>query len=120
MSKNNERKPKTNSEVLGRFLSGIQNLARESLDELAELEVNKPIAALKDKDTHTYDALFWEPKEGQRGKFEQTSKSANNNSTLWQDLKAWLEKNNGKAQLGEHFIWQFSTDQNVVGRKKTK
>jgi len=74
----------------------------------------------KNTDARRFDGLFWEKRQGSKGEFEQTSEKANSNSTLWQELRAWLEKNKGKARLGGHFFWQFSNDPSVVGRKKVK
>ena len=90
----------------------ISDACEEYLEKLAPKE--------EKKDAHKYDSLFWETKQGNKGEYEQTSEKANGNSELWQDLKSWLEKNQGKARLGEFFFWQFSNEPTTVGRKKTK
>ncbi len=72
------------------------------------------------KDAHIYDPLPWEKKEGARGTYDQTSRQASKNSPLWQELLAWLQKNKGKARLGDYFYWIFENDPSIVGRKELK
>jgi hypothetical protein len=72
------------------------------------------------KDPHKYDPLPWEKKKGARGIYDQTSQKLSQNSSLWQELAAWLQKNKGKARLGDYFYWTFENDPTIVGRKELK
>jgi hypothetical protein len=79
-----------------------------------QLEKTAPVEA-KGED---YSKLFWEEKEGTKGKFQQTSEKANNNSDLWKKLQAKLKGNKGFWQNSGFKYWFDRQNETVIDRRK--
>jgi len=62
--------------------------------------------------------LFWEQKMGVKGPFEQTSEKANNNSALWQQLRAKLKEHDGFWQNNGFRYWFDMKNEQVVDRRR--
>lgn len=65
-----------------------------------------------------FSKLFWEQKQGEKGPFEQTSEKTNNNSALWQTLKAKLKGKQGFCQHAGFKYWFDMQQETVVDRRK--
>lgn len=65
-----------------------------------------------------FDTLFWEEKKGEKGAFQQTSEKANQNSILWQQLKAKLKEHQGFWQNSGFRYWFDLKNENIIDRRK--
>jgi hypothetical protein len=120
-TKSAEQFPPTSDVELALKLRDAHQMAVDALNEWLEHHEPKNLKVENQpKDLHKYDSLPWEKKEGTRGIYNQTSQKASQNSPLWQELAAWLQKNKGKARLGDYFYWTFENDPSIVGRKQLK
>jgi len=72
-----------------------------------------------DDGTIDFSKLFWEHKQGEKGPFEQTSDKANQNSFLWQKLKAELKEHSGFWEHAGFRYWFDMKNENVIDRRKT-
>jgi hypothetical protein len=65
-----------------------------------------------------FSKLFWEEKQGTKGLFQQTSEEANQNSLLWQELKAKLKEHDGFWQSNGYRFWFDMENECVIDRRK--
>jgi hypothetical protein len=65
-----------------------------------------------------FSKLLWEEKKGEKGPFQQTSEKANNNSALWQQLKAKMKEHNGFWQNFGFKYWFDMQHEDVIDRRK--
>ena len=63
------------------------------------------------------ESIVWIPAEGARGSYERSEDVQNPN---FQALLKTLEAHNGKLTQNGFFLWKFSGDSSVIGRKKRK
>jgi len=67
-----------------------------------------------------FDKLFWEKRQGNKGEYEQTSKSSNNNSNIFQRLQQELKDHKGFWQHNGYKYWFHQQDQDVIDRRRSK
>jgi len=98
-----------------------------ALDVLIEFlnAVEAGVAAAKQRikqtgpdDALDMNGLFWEQKQGVKGPFEQTSEKANQNSLLWQKLRAKLKMHNGFWQNSGYRLWFDMKNDSVIDRRR--
>jgi len=65
-----------------------------------------------------FDKLFWETKEGGKGPYQQTSKSATGNSDLFRALQTQLKKNKGYWKHRGFDYWLHQGDKDVIDRRR--
>jgi len=65
-----------------------------------------------------FDELVWETREGAKGKYEQTSKSVNNNALLFETLQHKLIEYGGFWQNNSYRYWTHNQDADVIDRRK--
>lgn len=69
-------------------------------------------------DPKKFDALFWENLNGAKGPFQRTSKTATNNSVLFQELQKLLKEHKGFMHFGNYRYWFDQGNQEVIDRRK--
>jgi hypothetical protein len=97
-------------EVLTEFLNAVEagvSAAKQRMKEKMKLEENLD-----------FSKLFWEEKQGEKGPFSQTSEKANQNSILWQQLKAKLKEHQGFWQNSGFKFWFDLKNETVIDRRK--
>lgn len=65
-----------------------------------------------------FSKLSWEKRTGSKGEFEQTSEKTNNNSELWQKLKAKTKEHSGFWQNQGFKYWFSLNQETVIDRRK--
>ena len=65
-----------------------------------------------------FNALFWETKEGTKGKYQQTSKKATNNHPVFQTLQTIVKEKGGFCILGGYKYWSHQGDVDIIDRRK--
>jgi len=71
-----------------------------------------------DQVTPDFEKLIWEDKEGAKGKYQQTSKRANDNSTIFQDLQRKLTESKGFWKSAGYNYWLHQNDPEVIDRRR--
>jgi len=92
----------------------------EALDELLN-EIGKPImeATKAEKPTiEEFSSLRYVDKTSEKGVYQTTNKTDNQNSLAFQKLQKYLKEHNGFAVLHGFKIWQFSNNQDILARRK--
>lgn len=104
-----------NEEKVLEILADMAN----ALEALA-VNVKRQVAEITKVSEEVFDfsKLFWEPKKGEKGLFEQTSEKANGNSDLWKKLKAKVKEHNGFWQYQGFRYWFDMKNETVVDRRK--
>jgi hypothetical protein len=97
-------------EVLIEFLNAVEAGVAAAKQRVKEVE--------KLDDALDLSRLFWEQKQGVKGPFEQTSEKANQNSLLWQKLKAKLKEHNGFWQNNGYRFWFDMKNESVIDRRR--
>ena len=69
-------------------------------------------------DRNDFDKLFWENCQGAKGRFQRTSKKANNNSQVFQVLQAIVKEHNGFCHIGDYILWFDRNNPDVIDRRK--
>jgi len=101
------------------FLVKLRDAAQMVADAANEqLEKQKPAEAKRD--VKDFDGLFWENKNGAKGPFQRTSKRANNNHPVFEDLQKIIKDHNGFVKLGNYSYWFDNRDPNVIDRRSTE
>ena len=80
-----------------------------------ELEKHAPPEAKYD--AKDFDRLKWETKKGSKADYQQTTKEANNNSELFQNLQQILKEHKGFCQLGNFKLWFDRNNESIVDRR---
>jgi len=111
--------------IWGKYLSSVANSRRQELEALDELlsELGKPIleATKAEKPTsEEIDSQKWTDKTSDKGAYQTTSKTENQNSLAFQKLQKYLKEHNGFAILHGYKTWQFSNNQDILARRKQK
>ena len=70
-----------------------------------------------DEEKLDFSKLLWEEKQGEKGLFQQTSEKANQDSILWQQLKAKVKQHNGFWQDQGFRFWFDLKNENVIDRR---
>jgi len=97
-------------EALFEFLNAVEAGVASAKRTIAQ---KKGFAELSD-----FDKLFWEKKQGTKGEYEQTSKSANNNSDVFQALQQKLKEHGGFWQYRGYKYWNHQNDHDVIDRRE--
>ena len=85
----------------------IMDTCESRLEQLSPVEVKED-----------FNKLSWEEKQGKKEPFQQTNEKANNNSPLWQTLKAKLKDNKGFWQHAGYKFWFDMQQETVIDRRK--
>lgn len=64
-----------------------------------------------------FDGLKWTEKDGSKGKYEQTTKAANNNSQEFQALQQKLKDKGGFFQTKSFKFWNHREDLDTIDRR---
>lgn len=88
----------------------IADAANEQLEKIAPTEVKY--------NEEDFEKIFWEAKEGSKGPYQQTSKTATNNHEIFQVLQKILKEHNGFWQSKAHKYWFDNQNPDVVDRRK--
>jgi hypothetical protein len=96
------------------FLVKLRDASAMVLDACeTRLEKLAPVEVRED-----FDKLSWEEKQGKKEPFQQTNEKANNNSALWQTLRAKLKEAKGFWQHGGFKYWNDMQREDVIDRRK--
>jgi len=60
----------------------------------------------------------WTDKTSDKGAYQTTNKTDNQNSLAFQKLQKYLKEHNGFAILHGYKTWQFSNNQDILARRK--
>ncbi|MEM2108762.1 MAG: hypothetical protein QXL10_05720 [Candidatus Bathyarchaeia archaeon] len=100
---------------------------REQIEELLN-EIGKTKGFVDSSETEPatikedkidFENLSWEKKQGEKGEYEQTSEKANQNNSLWQQLKAALKEHDGFWQNNGYKYWFHRSNAAIIDRHKT-
>lgn len=72
-------------------------------------------AQLPDED---FNKLSWQEKEGKKRPYQQTTKQANNNSVLFQNLQEKLKTQGGFWQHDGYNYWTHQQDLDTIDRRR--
>lgn len=99
-------------------MSESEDVALEALAGIAAAKQRIKEAKKVGEEQPDFNKLFWEQKQGDKGPFQQTSENANQNSILWQQLKAKVKQHNGFWQNQGFRFWFDMKNENVIDRRK--
>lgn len=104
----------------GDCCSQIQEKVDHALNVFGKrFEKSESAATETEKPTEQeFNDNYWEDKQSDKGPYSQTSKRENNNSTSFQKLQKYIKNHNGFAVLHGFKFWTFSSNQEVLGRRK--
>jgi len=111
--------------IWGKFLSVVATSRRQELEALDELldELGKPFTEEEPKaEKPTLEEVNfqkWTDKTSEKGPYQTTSKTDNQNSTAFQKLQTYINKHGGFVILHGFKIWTFSNNQEILGRRRT-
>jgi len=88
----------------------IADAANEQLEKMKPPEVKHS--------EQDFDMLAWSEKEGTKGKYEQTTKEANQNNETFRALQTILEKHKGFCIIGAWKFWTHQNDVDTIDRRK--
>lgn len=88
----------------------IADAANEQLEKMTPPEVKY--------DEKDFASLKWETKSGTKGEYQQTTKEATNNSTVFQALKQILQDHKGFWQNSSHKYWTHQGNADIIDRRK--
>ena len=103
-------------EALVDFASAIES----ACVQLKQYVKEQQGVGLRDNDNlsdEDYNKLYWDTKEGAKGKYQQTSKAATNNHGAFQQLQQKLRERNGYCIIGSYKYWFHQRDENVIDRR---
>jgi hypothetical protein len=79
---------------------------------------NEQLEKMAPPDPADFDKLAWTAKEGSKGPYEQTTKAANQDTKLFQQLQQVLSDHDGFCQISDYKYWFDRDDKNVIDRRK--
>ena len=101
------------------FVNALEAAAVNVKRQIAELTgVQKGPNMASNEENLDFGKLPWQKKTGTKGEFEQTSEKVNNNSELWQQLRAKLKEHSGFRQYRGYKYWFDRQQGSVVDRRK--
>ena len=110
--------------IWGKYLSAVANSRRQELEAIDELlnELGKPImetATKAEKPTlEEIGSLRYVDKTSDKGPYKTADKKDNPNNPAFLKLQKYLKEHNGFAVLHGFKLWSFSTNQDIIGRRK--
>lgn len=102
------------SEAIIDFANAVESACIQLKRYIAEAHGVKEGKEYTEED---FNALFWETKEGTKGKYQQTSKKATNNHLAFQALQRKLKEHNGFCIIGSFKYWTHRNDLDVIDRR---
>jgi len=100
----------------------IQHILEEKVDLENIINIfGKPIMEATKAEKPTQEEISsqkWTDKTSDKGAYQTTSKTDNNNSAAFQKLQKYLKDHNGFAILHGFKLWQFSNNPDILARRK--
>lgn len=94
-------------------LRDAHQMAADALND--EIEKKAPVEVKHD--SKDFDKLAYTEKQGSKGPYYQTSKEANNNSQLFQDLQKIVKDHKGFCQFGNFKYWFDRSNEDIIDRR---
>jgi len=119
------------AEILGKYLATRAEAIRQELEGIDEA-VNELGKIVLDEETpgdqvlgeapkptlEEINSQKWTDKTSDKGAYQTTNKTDNNNSAVFQKLQKYLKDHNGFAILHGFKLWQFSNNPDILARRK--
>ena len=119
------------AEILGKYLATRAEAIRQELEGIDEA-VNELGKIVLDEETpgdqvlgeapkptlEEINSQKWTDKTSDKGAYQTTNKTDNQNSASFQKLQKYLESHKGFAILHGFKTWQFSNNQDILARRK--
>ena len=119
------------AEILGKYLAtkaeGIRSELEgidEAISELGKIVLgeekpsDKPSGEAPKPTLEEINSQIWTDKTSDKGAYQTTNKTDNQNSIAFQKLQKYLKEHNGFAILHGFKLWQFSNNQDILARRK--
>ena len=90
----------------------IADAANEYLEKEAPVNVKAK--------TEDFNKLSWEIKSGTKGDYEQTTKEANRDNEVFQELQQTLAEHKGFWQNSSFKYWNHQDNLDIIDRRKIK
>lgn len=91
----------------------------ESMSGLGKIVLGEETETTRGKPTlEEINSQKWTDKTSDKGAYQTTSKTDNQNSVAFQKLQKYLEDHKGFAILHGFKLWQFSNNPDILARRK--
>lgn len=101
------------------FVLKLRDAAQQIADAANEYLEKQAPADVRAK-TEDFNKLSWTVKEGTKGNYEQTSKEANQNNEIFQELQQILADHKGFWQNSSYKYWNHQDNLDIIDRREIK